>query len=397
MPRSSDKVCQGRPKDAHAIPKEKEIVRKLTTALTTGCVDVGNDAFRELLALTTKEAEKSVSRETGSAKDSRVDEVADDAATSRIMALHALVETVNASDAEIEDPEKLAKWYVRTTLDDVRGFSRKDGHKVPARVWRPSARNRHQQHRSLDDHIAGPSADDCTETFADVCEDTKADQPWQVSSLREEETLWQEIAASHVNRSVREILPILLELCVGDESDICPLKLYDVRPIKPPRVDQGLLQHMGEAFENENTGVLELRVRNIREILGRFDLIEPSGLAIELESRARELLAYADNADDSECSSKQRESLRIVADYLLRCLSQEEFQRENAANVALPSLLLEYECRVNREVIDHLQGCSGRSRDTLQKSLKRIKDILLSDPSTVMRRTNPREHNEPEA
>lgn len=380
-----------------ASPSVKEVVRDLAAALDRADLEDGNRALGRFVALVQAEAARSVLCETGSDKDSRVDDVADDAATDRAVAFYSLLETVNATDAEIDNPEEVASWLVRTTLDDVRGFRRKDGRKVPPRVRRLSARNRPQREKSLDAPIALQTAPNSTMTLADSCADTKTRQPWQVSALREELTQWREVAETHGNRTVREILPDLLELWRGCGSEICPLDLYEIRLIDPPRVDRRLLDHMGDVLTGENSETLSDRVREIRWLLDRFELVEPRGIADELRARINGLLFYAKRTPESECSLRHRKTIGIVVDYLLLSLAKEEFQLNSAANVTLPSLLLDYRCRVNPAVIDYLEERSGRRRDTLQKCLKRLKDILLSDPSSVLRKSNPASIDQPEA
>ncbi len=402
MPGSRDMGGLGRSQDAHGNPRKDpsfpsvmEVIDDLAAALDAGDLEEGNDALGEFLVLSFEQARKSVLRETGSADDSRVDEVCDCAVTGRAIKFYALIKSVNAAGAQIEDTREFASSFVRKALADIWGFVRKDGQHVPSR-FRKLERERQKRHRKeqpLDAPIAGKTDEEGGQTFADVCEDTKSPQPWRICVWREELARWWEVAATHANRSLREILPELLDLWSECDFDVCPLELYEMRPIEPPRVDEELLSHMHETLKDEDAESLAERVREIKPLLARYDLIEPQGMAEELRARVEEFVSYAKRAPEDVCSSRQRQSIEIVGDYLLMSLSGQEFQDDSAANVILPSLLLEYKCRVNPAVIDHLEERLGGKRDTLQKCLKRLKEILLSDPSSVLRRSNPRQTN----
>lgn len=405
MPGSRDMGGLGRSQDAGGNPGKgasfpsvkEQVIDDLAAALDAGDLDEGNDALGKFLELSFDHARRSVLRATGSADNIRVDDVCDCAATRRAVKFYALIRSVNAAGAKIEDTREFASSFVNNALAEIWGFIKNDGRSVPPLFKKLEDRDRDRKRRRreqpLDVPIAGKTDEEGGQTFADVCEDTKTPQPWQICGWREELECWREVAGTHPSRSVKKVLPELVDLWSECDFDICPLDLYEMRPIDPPRVDEELLSHMQETLKDEDAESLAQRVFDIKHLLARYELIEPRGVPEELRARVKEFISYARQAPEDVCSSRQRESVEIVGDYLLMSLSGQEFQPNSAANVPLRSLLLEYKCRVNPAVIDHLEERLGDKRDTLQKCLKRLREILLSDPSSVLRRSNPRETN----
>lgn len=397
MPGCPERVRRGRAKDSRGIgvnsasvPSVKEVIGDLANALRKGDFKAVNDALGKFLELALAEAEKSVLSATGSIEDSRVDEVGDGAVTRRTVGLFAMLRSVSEKGGQIPDPEKTAASFVYNALAEIWGFKKKNGQKVPPLVYRLEAKRRRRREQSLDEPIAGKTAEEGAPTFADVCEDKKSPPPYQVSVWLEELTQWHEVAATHASRSLREILPKLLELWGDCGLEICPLPLFEMRPIEPPSVDEKLLEYMQKRLPKENVESLAERVREIKPFLARCDLIEAQGVAEELRRRIDEFVSFAHDAPASLCTSRHRETMSIVADYLQTTLANLDHQPDSAANVILPSLLHEYKCRVNPDVVNHLEQLTDSERDTLQKCLKRHREILLSDPSSVLRRSKPR-------